>query len=316
MAQVYGYNGVLLMKAASSIDALPSGNWIKAPFLPGTDYGATRPLLEDDHMSGANQTPEERDPQVDGKTIGGRVNVPLDLRLSGWWLRAALGAPTTTGTGPYTHTFKSNATALSLLALEFQHPGVSKFFQSVAVVEGFELGLSRAEWANVSVQLRGKDETRAGSTAGGTPTTPAVTRFVNRQLSIKKDGSALAKVVGGAIRFANGLEEVPGLGAAGLVESFDPAMRYVSGTLDLRFDSMTFLDAADARTAMALEVAWTIDADNKITFTLPRVFLEPAKPAIQGRGGVQVGYAYRAVRDATEGCALKAVLVNDVSSYA
>ncbi len=46
-------------------------------------------------------------PIKDAVTADGEVVVPIDVEAFGFWLKAAFGAPTTTGTTPKTHTFQS-----------------------------------------------------------------------------------------------------------------------------------------------------------------------------------------------------------------
>jgi hypothetical protein len=46
-------------------------------------------------------------PVKDVVTADGDVMVPLDAEAFGFWLMAAFGDPVTTGTGPWTHEFRS-----------------------------------------------------------------------------------------------------------------------------------------------------------------------------------------------------------------
>ena len=48
---------------------------------------------------------------------------------------------------------------------------------------------------------------------------------------------------------------------------------------------------------------------------LPRVFLPKPKQEIQGPGGIQASYNWRAARDATAGHLLQATLINDKAGY-
>ena len=51
-------------------------------------------------------------PIKDAVTADGDVVVPIDAEAFGFWLKAAFGEPTTTGTGPWTHEFRSGGWTL------------------------------------------------------------------------------------------------------------------------------------------------------------------------------------------------------------
>ncbi|MGK7870910.1 hypothetical protein [Falsiroseomonas sp. E2-1-a20] len=53
--------------------------------------------------------------------------MPVDLINIGHWLRLLLGAPTTTGTTNYIHTFGSGAAWLPSNAMEIGYPDVPSF---------------------------------------------------------------------------------------------------------------------------------------------------------------------------------------------
>ena len=51
-------------------------------------------------------------------TADGDVVVPIDAEAFGFWLKAAFGAPTTTGTAPFTHEFQPGSWTLPSLSIE------------------------------------------------------------------------------------------------------------------------------------------------------------------------------------------------------
>ena len=50
-------------------------------------------------------------------TVDGEVVIPIDVEAFGFWLKAALGQPTTAGTTPKTHTFQSGNWTLPSMAV-------------------------------------------------------------------------------------------------------------------------------------------------------------------------------------------------------
>jgi hypothetical protein len=127
MARAYGANAQLLGKFETVYGTPPSGNYIKFPFV-SSDLGSEQGLIASD-LLGQGRDPSQ--PIRDVIRVEGNVVVPVDLRNFGHWLKALFGAPTTTGTGPYTHTFVSGAASLPSLALEVGMPEVPIFFTEV-----------------------------------------------------------------------------------------------------------------------------------------------------------------------------------------
>ena len=86
-----------------------------------TSLGAEQPLLNSE-LLGYGRDPLA--PIKDAVTADGDVVVPLDAEAFGFWLKAAFGAPTTTGTGPWTHEFQSGSWTLPSMSIETGMPEV------------------------------------------------------------------------------------------------------------------------------------------------------------------------------------------------
>ena len=69
-----------------------------------TSLGAEQPL-QNSELLGYGRDP--RAPIKDAATAHGDVAVPLEAEAIGFWLKAAFGPPTTTGTGPWTQELQS-----------------------------------------------------------------------------------------------------------------------------------------------------------------------------------------------------------------
>lgn len=314
MAQDRGFKIKGRVKPETAYGAAPAGNFVNVPFLPGFTLGKQQGLLIDDRLGTGV---EEIDPELDSQNVSGAVVVPLDVRGIGWWLRLLMGAPVTTGAGPYTHVFKSNGETVPSLAIELERLG-NRFFQFLGIVgESIEIPLARTGWANATIQCTGRQVIRAGATIGGAATSPVVKRLTNKVGTIKKDGAALGHVQGGTLRLANNYEVIEALDDSGLVGGYDLGIKTGGGQLDIRFANEDFLDAADARTAVEFERAWVNSVDESLTIKLPRTFIVPTTPPIQTRTGIVASYSFTASgEDAEDGALMVATLVNDVASYA
>ena len=313
MARAYGANAQLLGKFETVYGTPPSGNYIKFPFV-STDLGSEQGLIASD-LLGQGRDPSQ--PIRDVIRVEGNVVVPVDLRNFGHWLKALLGAPTTTGTGPYTHTFASGAASLPSLALEVGMPEVPIFFTEAGVrVNSAQLTFARSGAANATLNCIAQGETDAGVTGGGTPTTATLTRFNQFQASIKKDGLQLGNVTGAQLTYSNNLERIETIRSDGKIDGADPTIAALTGNIEVRFADTTLIDAATDNTPLELAFAYTIDADKSLKFTAHEVYLPKPKLAISGPGGVQATFDWQAAKATSPARMLTVVLKNDVASYA
>ncbi len=313
MARAYGANTQLLGKFETVYGTPPTGNYIKFPFV-SSDLGSEQGLIASD-LLGQGRDPSQ--PIRDVIRVEGNVVVPVDLRNFGHWLKALLGAPTTTGTGPYTHTFASGAASLPSIALEVGMPDVPIFFTEAGVrVNSAQLSFSRSGAANATLNCIAQGETDAGVTGGGTPTTASLTRFNQFQASIKKDGVQLGNVTGAQLTYTNNLERIETIRSDGKIDGADPTIAALTGNIEVRFADTTLIDAATDNTPLELAFAYTIDADKSLTFTAHEVYLPKPKLAISGPGGVQATFDWQAAKATSPARMLTVVLKNDVASYA
>jgi hypothetical protein len=313
MARAYGANAQLLGKFETVYGTPPSGNYIKFPFV-SSDLGSEQGLIASD-LLGQGRDPSQ--PIRDVIRVEGNVVVPVDLRNFGHWLKALFGAPTTTGTGPYTHTFVSGAASLPSLALEVGMPEVPIFFTESGVrVNSAQLSFARSGAANATLNCIAQGESDATTTGGGTPTTATLTRFNQFQGSIKKDGLQLGNVTGAQLTYTNNLERIETIRSDGKIDGADPTIAALTGNIEVRFADTALIDAATDNTPMELAFAYIIDADKSLTFTAHEVYLPKPKLAISGPGGVQATFDWQAAKATSPARMLTVVLKNDVASYA
>jgi hypothetical protein len=313
MARAYGANAQLLGKFETVYGTPPTGNYIKFPFV-STDLGSEQGLIASD-LLGQGRDPAQ--PIRDVIRVEGNVVVPVDLRNFGHWLKALFGAPTTTGSGPYTHTFASGAASLPSISLEVGMPEVPIFFTEAGVrVNSAQLNFARSGAANATLNCIAQGETDNTTTGGGTPTTASLTRFNQFQGTIKKDGTQLGNVTGAQLTYTNNLERIETIRSDGKIDGADPTIAALTGNIEVRFADTALIDAATDNTPMELTFAYIIDADKSLTFTAHEVYLPKPKLAISGPGGVQATFDWQAAKATSPARMLTVVLKNDVASYA
>ena len=314
MARAYGANAQLLGKFETVYGTSPSGNYMKFPFV-SSELGSEQGLIASDLLG------QGRDPYApirDVIRVEGNIVVPVDVRNFGHWLKALLGAPTTTGSGPYTHTFVSSVANLPSLSLEVGMPEVPIYFTNMGVrVDSMQLNFARSGAANATLACIAQGESDAAVSGGGTPTSEVLTRFNQFQGSIKKNGVQLGNVTGAQLTYSNTLERIETIRPDGKIDAADPTIAALSGSIDVRFADTSLIDAAMDGTPMTLEFGYVIDAANSLLFTVHEAYLPKAKVPISGAGGVQTTFDWQASKSTTSPFRLMTVqLINDVESYA
>lgn len=313
MARARGNNATLLLALESVYGAAEdSGAYWKMPF-NSLDIGGEQGKIPSEVL-GLGREP--RDPVDDLLRVGGSITVPLDVRYIGYWLKALLAAPTTTGIDPYTHTFDSGGASLPSLCLEVGYINTPHFDLITGLyVESIQFGLSRSGRPVMVIQVSAQDETKDTSTVDADPNELTLTMFSQIQGTIERNAAALANVNSVDLTYANGLEAIETIRDDELVEDHDPGMTSLIGSINSRYAATTLYDDAVAGSSLDLDLAWTIDADNKLTISAHRCFLERFKRPIQGAGGVQATTKLSAHYDPTETQMATIVLINDVATY-
>ena len=310
MPRAIGANCRLLMIPEATYGSAPAGDWQRMPFL-SCDLGAEQPLLDAD-VIGVGSSRDPAAPFLDTVTVQGQAVVPVDLVNIGHWLRLLLGPPTTTGTSPnFIHSFGSGAAALPSNSIEIGYPDVPNYDLCTGVrADTLEIDFSPTGPATATFGLMGQGSTRGAASSGGTPTSAAYTAFNKAQGAISRNGSALAQVTGARLTYANGMEMVRTIRADRKVEGVDPGIARATGQITARFADTTLLTQAQNNAPAEFAFSYTIDANRSLTFTLHEVYLALAKTPVEGPGGVEASFEFRAAYNATATRMMTAVLKN------
>ena len=123
MARAQGARAQLAAAFETTYGTAPASGFMQMPFASAS-LGAEQPLLASE-LLGYGRDPLA--PIKDAVTADGDITVPIDAEAFGFWLKAAFGAPTTTGTTNRTHTFKSGSWSLPSMAIEVAMPEIPRF---------------------------------------------------------------------------------------------------------------------------------------------------------------------------------------------
>lgn len=311
MGRAQGARALQALAFESTYGVAPGSGFIQMPFAR-TTLGADQPL-ESSELLGQGRDP--LDPTKGVITAGGQVTVPVDVEAFGHWLKSVFGAPTTTGTGPYTHVFQSGAWTLPSYSVENGFPDVPSF----SMVRGcmtdklsIPMGREGNLVATVDVIAQGENDPTPATTAG-TPSPITVKRFGHFNGVLQREGSSFADVTGAEFMYSNNLDPVDGIGAE--IDGIDPSVAAATGKLDVRFANEILLDQAIAGDPCSLQYGWTLASGESLTVDVHRVFLPRPKREIQGPQGVQVSFDWQAAKQTNGDPMVTVTLVNNVASY-
>lgn len=293
----------------------PGGNWAQFPCF-SLELDAT-PGLQSDSILSSNIRRNAADPYQTVATGEGTAVVPIETVHFGKWLNKMLGDPTTTGSGPYVHVFKSGGSTLPSTSIEKAFPDITRYEVTDGVrVNSMEVGFGPDGAAQATFGLLCLANVNSGSSGAGTPVVTAYTRFHQTQASISYGGSALAGVTGGTLRFSNGMAATNTVGAGTGIAGVDFGEATGGGSVTTRFANHTLEDAARALTAAEFAFQLTIDSDTLVEFNFPRMFVRPSRVPVSGPGPLTRTYEFIAADDASTVTLLKVTYKNAVASYA
>jgi len=234
------------------------------------------------------------------------VSGPLVLELQAYMaslFEAVLGSKTTTGAGPYTHTFKVG-TALPSYLIEKGFPDVGQYFKySGCKASRLSMGITSSGFQKVTLDFMGAAEATAQAPFDATPTDLGKQSFDGFTLAtIEEGGAAIAAVVSiSGLTIDNGLDgDGYSLGSNGERDDIAEGTVKVTGTLNARFKDLVLYAKATAGTESSLKVLWQFGTgdgtagNESIELLLPELVYVPNAPVINGPKGVLVELPFEA----------------------
>lgn len=294
---------------------------------PGTFASVQVPFISEDLSGSRAQNQSEvingrRDssrPFQGNKDVQGSITVPLDKRYFGYWLKGFLGAPTTSGAGPFTHEFKvDNINCLPSMVIEKQMLDIPRYFKYNGVkVSTLSISVGGDGELQATFGLIGQQNADAAASMDGTPTTHTYEQFRQFDAVLNEAGVANGEFLELSIDMDNNLDpDIFAIGDGGTRGALPEGKLTIEGTANTLFDSMTLYDKAKAATATSLEVVFTRDTES-LSIDFNEVELALKDPTIEGPQGVVADFDYIAYFDTDAGdSAVVITLINDIASYA
>ncbi len=251
--------------------------------------------------------------------VSGPLNVELQAYI-GLLLKAALGSVTTTGVGPYVHTFKVGSSLPSLL-IEKGFTDIAQFFKyNGCRVSKMSFSVSPQGFQDVSFDFLGAKETIAGASFDATPTDLGKVSFDGFSIgTIEEGGVAIAAVTGiDGLTIENDLDgDQYSIGGGGVRDDIPEGLVRISGTLKARFQNLALYTKAVNDTESSLRFIYQLGdgtgsaGNESIEFKLPELTFAPNAPVISGPKGILVELPFEAYyEDSAEASAMQIILKN------
>lgn len=265
----------------------------------------------------ANRQPVE--PIQGNFDVKGAVVVPVDEIAMGYWLLALLGSSgySVSGVGdPYTHVF-TIGDHLESMVVEHGFTDLGRYhkFNGVKAAK-MSISFGGDGELTASLDLVGAQETPAGSSYDGSPTSLTFKRFGNFQCTLEEGGSSIAYVKKLDLNISNNLDEDEFvIGDGGIRGSLPEGMVAISGTLTAQFINSTLYAKATGNTESSLLIVLT-SGTHSLTIEMPEIKYGVAGPTVEGPGGISVVLPFYAYYSDDVGAeALTATLVNEYEAY-
>ena len=312
MARAQGARSQLAVAFESTYGTPPAAGFTRLPFASST-LSAEQPLLSSELLGyGRDPLP----PIKDAITADGDLSVPIDAEGFGFWLKAAFGAPVTTGTGPYMHEFRSGNWSLPSMAIETGMPEVPRYaMYSGVMLNQLSWTLQRSGLLTATVGLIAQGETVNSASQAGTLADLDLIRFGHFNGSVERNGVTLGNVVSAQVTYSNNLDRIETIRADGMIDGADPTIAALTGQIEVRFSDSTLVQQAISGTPCALQFAYALPAGQSLTLTAHAVYLPRPRIEISGPAGVQASFDWQAARDLVTGRMATITLTNDIESY-
>ncbi|TGN62347.1 hypothetical protein E4L95_07120 [Paracoccus liaowanqingii] len=312
MARAQGARAQMALAYETVYGTPPTTGFRLMPFAR-TTLGSEQPLLTSE-LLGYGRDPLA--PIKDAVTADGEVVVPIDVEAFGYWLKAAFGQPTTTGTTSKTHSFQSGNWTLPSMSIETAMPEVPRFaMYSGCVLDQLSWQMQRSGLLTATARLIAQGETIAAATAAGTPSTLGLQRFGHFNGTVRRNGSALGNVVSAEITYSNNLDRIETIRGDGRIDGADPTMAALTGRIEVRFADSALVTQAIDGAPCELEFSYSLAAGASFTFSAHAVYLPRPRIEIAGPQGVQASFDWQAAKATSPARMCTATLINNIASY-
>jgi hypothetical protein len=253
-------------------------------------------------------------------SVGGSIEVPVDYSAFAYWLKACFGVPTTTGSGPYVHTYKvADAMPSFLTELKYaDNTGVLQYVKRNGhKISSWGMNINSDGSELVSTfDTIGATETFSATPYDASPTTFTDDAFQNSHVTLEEGGvSTTVNSLDFKIDFGL-INNKFVVGGGNSIASLPEGMVQVSGNLSAIFENMTLLNKAINNTESSIVITLT-SGTNILEIAFNELEFELNSPGIDGPQGVDITLPFFGFQDDDAAASIATItLTNDIESYA
>lgn len=252
--------------------------------------------------------------------VGGDIVVPLDATAFGYWLMAAMGAPTTTEVedkaGYFKHVFKPADNQPSLV-LEKGFPKINSYAKyNGCKISKISISAGGDGEVTATITVMGCDEKISTATMTATPTEPVMNRLNNFMADLLLGNDKTATVTAFTMDIDFGLDgDTYAIGGKGYRTAVNEGLITITGSMTAFFNDNTYLEMAENSTETSAELVFAV-GDMQLSLLLPEIQFSRNSPAVDGPSGIKQELQYSAYyQDSAENAAIVATMQNTTESY-
>lgn len=293
--------------------SIASGEMISLPF-NDESLGSEEEMINPQTITGTRYGVE---PAFGNISVQGAVTVPLDVRNFGYWLKMILGAPTSTGSGTYTHVFEPETTIPSA-SVEIGYDDITVYRPFTGIkANSMSLSFQKSIELVANIDLMGKNEGDAAeSSIAVSPKTLVFDRFNAKGVSLKKGGDAITTVRKVDLTVGNDLAtDIFCIDGTGFRNSLPETNFVVQGSIEVLFENSTIYNEAVNGTETSLQITLA-SGTNSLVLDIYELKFPRKPPTSSGSAPVFLELPFIAYyQDNAQGVPFRATLINNVATY-
>lgn len=292
--------------------------------------GFTLPIISESLAQSRNKTSSTvltgdrnpRRPFSGNRQSTGSITVPVDSTALPYWLYAAFGAPTTTGSGPYVHEFKVSSTQPSIsLEKQFTDLGTAAYIlYEGCKVQSASLNFTTDGEFTMTFNVAGATQEVNSSAFDASPTAVSMSRINSLNNAVEEGGAALLATNGmksGSINMDFGLDlSNYVIGNDGTLLGIPEGILSVTGNIVTKFESTALMTKALNDTESSLKWTATESATSIFEVEVPELEYADNATAIEGPQGLVLPLDFTGFyENDAEASVIVFRITNSVASY-
>lgn len=253
------------------------------------------------------------------RITGGIEGIHVRPNYFGHILRAGIGNPVTSGTGPYQHIFTPTADKYSTLMALPPYTATIEKGNDVYIHSGGQMNSFTLEQPNDDALMVNTDWIFRDITNGGTSETLALeagSRFLFDHLAVTRDGSPFPFVEEFSFTMENNLETEEVFDQSRVISAVDfGEQSSINVEMTLTFRNADIYNDFRNNTAVGWLFTWTLNANNALVIDIPQLNIESFSAPIEGPGRLTIAVTGVAEVNPVAGYDCQIRLTNETATY-